>query len=108
HIAVGDHRRLAQGMNLQERVRRQHGLLVAPVQHDLVWNGEFFQQPYDALRAGIIEMMDFDHWAVSPLSCMCPPPLVSLTVTGVTPTGASWRVTSKRSASRAMQRPFSP
>src|SRR6185437_9370404 len=63
-LAVGDHWRLAQRMHAPEFRRRQHGLRVALVALDLVRHAKFFQQPQDALRARIVEVVESDHSVV--------------------------------------------
>ena len=60
-VAVGDHRRLAQRMHGAQLRRRQHGLRVALVALDLVGQAQLFQQPEDALRARVVEVMESDH-----------------------------------------------
>ena len=56
-----DHRRLAERMDPAERRRREHGLRVALVADHLIGQAELLEQPEDALRARIFEMVDDDH-----------------------------------------------
>jgi hypothetical protein len=58
---VGDHRRLAERMHLEQLRRREHRLRVALVLLDLVRNAELLEQPQHALRAGVVEVVDDDH-----------------------------------------------
>ena len=60
-LAVGDHRRLAERMHRLQFRRREHGRGVALVALHLIGHAELLQQPQDALRARIVEMMDGDH-----------------------------------------------
>ena len=60
-FAVGDHRRLAQGVNLTKGVRRQPGLSVTLIGLDPVIDAQFLQEPEDALRARVVEVVDDDH-----------------------------------------------
>ena len=62
-VAVADHRELAQRMHLDCVRRRKIGDRVACVRNDLVLQSKLFQQPEDALRAGVVEVMDDDHGA---------------------------------------------
>jgi hypothetical protein len=48
-------------MHLLELGRREHRLGIALVPHDAVLGAELFQHPQHALRAGVVEMVDFDH-----------------------------------------------
>ena len=63
---VGQHRRLAERMDAGELGRRQHRLGVALVFLQLVGNLELLEQPEDALRARVVEVVDGDHRGVSP------------------------------------------
>ena len=65
-FAVGDHRRLPQGVDLSQRLGRQHRLRVALVALDVVRQSELLQQPQDALRARVVEVMDDDHRRMMP------------------------------------------
>ena len=58
NIAIHDNRSLAQRMYFLEFGRCQAGLFVAPVAFDLVFDSEFLEQPQDALRAGVFEVVD--------------------------------------------------
>ena len=60
-VAVGDDRRLAERMHLEQRRWRQHRLRVALVLLDLVRDDQLLQQPEHALRAGVVEVVDDDH-----------------------------------------------
>ena len=61
-LAIGfDHRALAQRMHGLQFRRRQIGHGVAIVMLDLVGRSQFFQQPQDALRAAVVEMVNNDH-----------------------------------------------
>src|SRR6185436_11839629 len=60
-LAVADHRGFAERMHRAQLGRREHGLRVALVALHLVGQAEFFEQPEDALRARIVEVMDGDH-----------------------------------------------
>ena len=64
-VAVGYDRRLAQRMHVQEFGRRKSGLLVAAVALDLVVASEFFEEPENALRTGVLEVVDGDHGGTS-------------------------------------------
>jgi hypothetical protein len=44
-----------------ERLRREHRLGVALVALDLVLDSELLEQPEDALRAGVVEVVDGNH-----------------------------------------------
>src|SRR5882757_485841 len=59
--AVGDDRRFAERVNRAQLLWRAH-VGLALVAHDLVGDAEFFEQPQHALRAGIVEMMNGQHW----------------------------------------------
>ncbi len=58
---IGDDRRLAQRVDGEQLGRGGHGLGVPLVALDLVRQAELLQQPQDALRTGIVEMMDGQH-----------------------------------------------
>jgi hypothetical protein len=64
--AVGDHGRLAERVDGAQFRRRQHRLRVALVFFDLVLQSQFFEQPENALRARIVEVVDNDHRVLSP------------------------------------------
>jgi hypothetical protein len=59
--AVGDHRALAERVDRGEFRRPEAGLRIALIAPDLVGQAELFQQPQDALRARVVEVMDDDH-----------------------------------------------
>ena len=67
-LAVDDHGRFAERMNLEQFGRRQHRLLVALVVHDLVGHAQFFKQPQNAVRARILKVMDDDHGFTLPVA----------------------------------------
>ena len=67
-VAVRDHRRLSERVDLPERRRREHRLRVALVVLDLVGNAELFEQPEHALRARVVQVMDGEHGRSSSLS----------------------------------------
>jgi hypothetical protein len=50
-----DNRRLAKGVNLLELLGGEKRFLVAVEDFNLVGNLEFLQEPYDALRAGVVQ-----------------------------------------------------
>src|SRR6185369_6971099 len=59
---------LPERMHGAERRRCEHGLGVARVALHLVRDAELLQEPQDALRARVLEMMDDDHvrsWAAT-------------------------------------------
>ena len=62
-IVIGHHGRLAQGVDLLERRRCQSAHRVAPVEADVIGNGQLFEQPEDALRARRFKVMDGKHGA---------------------------------------------
>ena len=62
HVAVFlNHRRLTERVDPSQCGRRLPGCRVTPMLLNLIWKPEFFQQPKDALRTGVIEMVDDDH-----------------------------------------------
>src|ERR1044072_9976206 len=61
---VLDHPRLAERMGALQRRRRQHRLRIGLVAVDLIGQLELLEQPEDALRARIFEMVDDDHASV--------------------------------------------
>ena len=71
-VAVLDDRRAAERMDLLELRRRKHGLRIALVAHDGVRGAELFQHPQHTLRAGVVEMVDFDHDELPPDSSSTP------------------------------------
>ena len=60
-VAVAHDGRLAERMHRAQLGRREHGLLVALVGLDLVLEAELLEQPQDALRARVVQMVDDDH-----------------------------------------------
>ena len=60
-IAVGDDGRFAERMDLCELRRRQPGLGVALVALHLIGRTQLLQQPQNALRAGVVEVMKRQH-----------------------------------------------
>ncbi|MNL72134.1 hypothetical protein D3C87_1973950 [compost metagenome] len=53
-IAIDNHWRLAERMDLFQLRRRQHGLRIALIALHLVRHSQFFQKPQDALRPRVI------------------------------------------------------
>jgi hypothetical protein len=64
--AILDHRRLSERMDGAQLRRREHRLRIATVAADLVIEAQLLEQPEDALRARMFEMVDGDH--ADPLS----------------------------------------
>ena len=60
-LAVAQHRRLAERVDLLQRLRREVRLRVALVVLDLVREAQLLEQPEDALGAGVVEVVDFEH-----------------------------------------------
>src|SRR5260221_4607195 len=60
-VALGEHRRLAERMHFAQRRGREHGLRIALVALDLIRKLELLEQPQHALRARVVEVMDYDH-----------------------------------------------
>src|SRR4030095_2473596 len=58
HALILDHRRFAEGMDLLELRRSEHGLRVPLITADIVGDAKFLEQPKNALRAAVLEMMD--------------------------------------------------
>ena len=58
---VGDDGRLAERVNSPQFLWRPH-VRLALIANDLVGDAEFLEQPQHALRAGIVEMVDRQHW----------------------------------------------
>src|SRR5437868_451383 len=48
-------------MHLPERRRREHGLRVAFVEDDFIGQLQLLEQPEDALRAAVFQMVNPDH-----------------------------------------------
>jgi len=65
---IFDQRRLAQGVDLLEFRRGEVGFGIALIRHDVVISVKFLQQPQDALRTAVVEMVDGDCHAAL-LSC---------------------------------------
>ena len=65
---IFDQRRLAQGVDLLEFGRGEVGFGIALIRHDVVISVKFLQQPQDALRTAVVEMVDGDCHAAL-LSC---------------------------------------
>ena len=60
-----DDRRLSQGVDAPQARRREHRLRVPLVTNDFVVEPDLFEEPQDALRARIVQMMDLDQDAYS-------------------------------------------
>jgi len=60
-VAIGDHRGLAERVHRAKLRRREHRSCVALVALHFVLEAELLEEPEDALRAGVIEMMEDDH-----------------------------------------------
>src|SRR5882724_4364504 len=60
-IAVDDDGRLAERMDFRKLRRRQPRLRIALIAHHLVRRPKLLQQPEDALRARVVEMMERKH-----------------------------------------------
>ena len=58
---VDDRWRLAERVDRLERRRSPQRLGVPLVAAELVLQAELFEQPEDAMRAGVVEVMDGDH-----------------------------------------------
>ena len=61
---VAQERRLPERVDRLERFRREVGLRVALVLDDLVVDAELLEAPEHALRAGVVQVVDFDHGCV--------------------------------------------
>src|SRR5258705_4247430 len=56
-------RRLAERVDRLQRIGCEAGLRIALVRNDLVVEAELLETPEHALRARVVEVMDFDHCA---------------------------------------------
>ncbi len=60
-VALADHRRLAERVHALERGRGEHRLRIARIALDPVVDFQFLEQPQDALRTGVLEVVHGDH-----------------------------------------------
>jgi hypothetical protein len=60
-VAVDDHRGLTQRMDGGQLRRRQMGLGITDIGLELIGQAQLLQQPEDALRPRLVEVVDDDH-----------------------------------------------
>ena len=63
------HRGAAERVNGAQRGGRAHGLSIAFVAADVIGFAQFLQQPEDALRPAVVQMMDDDGHDASQAAC---------------------------------------
>ena len=71
-VAVDDDGRFAERMDFRKLRRRQPRLWIALIAHHLMGRAQFFQEPEDALRAGVVKVMQREHGALPPGCFTCP------------------------------------
>src|SRR5215469_2016199 len=63
---IGDDRRFAEGMDRLQLGRRQPGLRIALIALDPIGEAQLLEEPQDALRSGVVEVVNDNHGHLPP------------------------------------------